>query len=154
MSPRYGRAYGSNRAIISAPYHRGNLISLISAISIYKIEAAMYGQWATNGEIFHHFIEKELVPILKPRHVVVMDNVNFHKSESIKKLVESVGARIIYLPPYHPELNPIEEMWSKIKYILKKLSAREPRTFKNAIKIAYEKISQSDLLGWFKHAGY
>ena len=154
MAPRYGRAYGSNRAVISAPYQRGNLISLISAISIHKIEAAMYGQWATNGEIFSHFIEKELLPILEPRHVVVMDNVGFHKSEPIKKLIDSVGARVLYLPPYHAELNPIEEMWSKIKCILRKLSARDIHTFKVAIKKAYEKISQSDLLGWFKHAGY
>lgn len=154
MVPRYGRAYGAERAVFSAPYQRGNLISIISAISIDKIEAAMYGQWATNGEIFKHFIENDLLPILKPSHVIVMDNVKFHQSETIKELINSVGARVLYLPPYHPELNPIEEMWSKIKCILRKLSARDLKSFKCAIKSAYEKVTQSDLLGWFKHAGY
>jgi transposase len=154
MTLRYGRAYGAERAVLSAPYQRGNRISIISAISIHKIEAAMYGQWSTDGEIFKHFIENDLLPILKPRHVVVMDNVKFHQSETIKELIHSVGARVVYLPPYHPELNPIEEMWSKIKHILRKLSARDLKTFKSSIKKAYEKVTQSDLLGWFKHAGY
>lgn len=77
MVPRYGRAYGAERAVFSAPYQRGNLISIISAISIDKIEAAMYGQWSTNGEIFKHFIENDLLPILKPSHIVVTSTLNF-----------------------------------------------------------------------------
>lgn len=154
MAPRYGRAYGKERAVISAPYQRGNMITVIGAISLHRVETAMYGQWAANSEIFIHFIEKNLLPILKPEHVIVMDNVNFHKSEKVRELIGSVGAKVIYLPPYHPELNPIEEMWSKIKGVLRKLAARDLQIFKQAIKKAFYSISQSDLLGWFKHAGY
>lgn len=154
MVPRYGRAYGGERAIMFAPYQHGNQITMIGAISIEKVEAAMYGRWAANSEIFAHFIENDLLPILKREHVVVMDNISFHKSQRVSELIESVGARIIYLPPYHSELNPIEEMWSKVKTTLRKLAARDLRFFKKAIKCAFEKVSRSDLIGWFGHAGY
>jgi transposase len=154
MYPRYGRAYGGERAHLSAPYHRGNKISIISAISIKKIEAAMYHEGSTNTEIFSHFLEQMLCPILKPRHIVVMDNVGFHKAESVQKLIESTGAKIIYLPPHTPELNPIEEMWSKIKTILRRLSARTFEKFKNAINKAFCSVVPQDLFGYFQHAGY
>jgi len=154
MVPRYGRAYGSTRATISAPYQRGNQLTMIGAISVEKVEAAMYGQWAANGDIFTTFIEDSLCPILTKEHVVVMDNVGFHKSEKVIELINSVGAQCVFLPPYHPELNPIEEMWSKIKSILRKQSARTLSTFKKAIRFAFESICDTDLLGWFQHAGY
>lgn len=154
MVPRYGRAYGKNRALMMAPYQHGNQMTMIGAISIKKIEAAMYGQWAANGEIFLTFIEKCLCPVLRPEHVVVMDNVGFHKTQGVEELIKSAGAKLIYLPPYSSELNPIEEMWSKIKGILRKLSARTIETFQKSIKVAYESVNQSDLMGWFRHAGY
>ena len=154
MVPRYGRAYGKERATISAPYQHGNQITMISAISLNSIEAAMYGEWAANTDIFSVFIEKCLCPQLQPHHVIVMDNVSFHKSEKIKELIHNCGADLIFLPPYSPELNPIEEMWSKIKHSLRKQSARNRVSFKKAIKIAYESITTFDLFGWYQHAGY
>lgn len=154
MCPRYGRAYGGERAIVNAPHQHGNQITMISAISIEKVEAAMYGEWSANGEIFLSFIENHLCPILRPGNVVVMDNVGFHKVFGVYELIKSVGAELIYLPPYCAELNPIEEMWSKIKYLLRKLSARTLDEFKKAIKKSFEAVCKSDLMGWFKHAGY
>ncbi len=154
MSPRYGRAYGKERAIVKAPYKRGNQMTMIVAISIKKVEAALYGEWNANTEIFSTFIEEHLCPLLKKRHVVVMDNVGFHKSEKVISQIEATGAKCLYLPPYHPELNPIEEMWSKVKSILRKLSARNLEDFKKAIKVAFESVVDRDLLGWFQHAGY
>jgi len=154
MCPRYGRAYGGTRAKVDAPYQRGNHITIIGAISMSQVETAMYGQWSANTDIFCEFLKNYLSPILKPKHVVVMDNVAFHKSEQASKIIESTGAKWIYLPPYHPELNPIEEMWSKIKTILRQQSARTLYTFQNAIKNAFSAISATDLDAWFKHAGY
>ena len=154
MAPRYGRAYGGTRAIISAPYQHGHQITMISAISIQQVEAAMYGQWAANSHIFSHFLENNLQAQLTAEHVVIMDNVSFHKTNSVRKIIESVGAKLIYLPPYHPEFNPIEEMWSKIKTCLRKLSPRNLGAFQKSIKYAFEAVSQSDLMGWFEHAGY
>ena len=111
--------------------------------------AATYGQWAANGEIFLLFLEKELCPKLKPHHVVIMDNVKFHQVKGVRELIEATGAKLTYLPPYHPELNPIENMWSKVKNKLRTLSARTPRKFKKAMKIAFESVQPNDLVGWF-----
>ena len=154
MTPRYGRAYKGERVAVAAPYQRGNKITMISTISIYQVEAAMYGTWSANGEIFAEFIEKSLKPILKPRHVLVMDNVSFHKSKIVENIIDGTGARILFLPPYHPELNPIEEMWSKVKTCLRRLSARTLDDFQSAIKNAFEAVTSNDLIGWFRHAGY
>ena len=153
MTPRYGRAYGSHQAVSYAPYIRGNKITMISAISIAQVETAMYGEWSANGEIFMHFLDKYLCPLLKPNHVVVMDNVGFHKMQSIQDKIKSTGARLAYQPPYHPELNPIEEMWSMIKILLRKFEARNQRAFQKSIKKAFEAVTKSDLQGWFQHAG-
>ena len=127
---------------------------MIGAISSLYVHAALYGEWAANGEIFTVFIEKELVPTLESKHIVIMDNVSFHKVKAIVPLIEATGATVIYLPPYSPDFNPIEQMWSKIKSVLKKLKPRTKVEFKRAIKLAFESVKTSDLLGWFTHCGY
>ncbi len=154
MIPRYGRSPKGERVAFSAPYQRGRKITMLSAISIYQVEAAMYGTWSADSQIFNEFIIHMLRPILKPSHVLVMDNVSFHKNKQLEQIMNEVGARIIYLPPYHPEFNPIEEMWSKVKIYLRKCQARSLDSFQNAIKSAFQAVTQNDLLGWFKHAGY
>jgi len=154
MAPLYGRGYGQARVYYPVPFQRGNRFTLMSAISIEKVEAALYGQWCGNGEIFLHFIEEHLCPVLRPQHVVVMDNVAFHQVLGVKEAIEGAGAQLIYLPPYSPDLNPIEQMWSKIKSYLRKLAARNPIKFKRAVKIAFESIESNDLHHWFKHCGY
>jgi transposase len=154
MRPLYGRALGQERAFLSSPFRRTKNMTIIGAIDYEKVMAATYGQWAANGEIFLQFLEQQLCPKLKPHHVVIMDNVRFHQVTGVRDLIEATGARLIYLPPYHPELNPIENMWSKIKNSLRTSSSRTNRTFKKAIRVAFENIHDSDLQGWFKHAGY
>lgn len=152
--PRYGRAYGGARAKAHVPYQRGNHITIIGAISLTQVEAAMYGQWSANGDIFCEFLEQYLSPNLTPDKVVIMDNVSFHKTGQAYEIINKTGAKTVYLPPYHPELNPIEEMWSKIKTILRQQAARTLSKFQNAIQLAFNAISISDLMGWFQHAGY
>lgn len=83
-----------------------------------------------------------------------MDNVAFHQVDGVKEAIEKRGARLVYLPPYSPELNPIEPMWGKIKHYLRKASARTFQDFKKAIKTAFEMINKTDLQHWFKHCGY
>ena len=83
-----------------------------------------------------------------------MDNVKFHCSKQVKELIEGTGARILFLPPYTPELSPIEPMWSKIKQLLKKYAPKNIKDFAMYIKTAFESIMPSDLVGWFKHCGY
>jgi transposase len=154
MSNAYARAEGGERIKMPIPFDHGPQFSMIGAISVNKVEAALYGEWTTNGDIFHTFIEKNLSPQLKPNHTVIMDNVKFHLQARIKETIESTGAKIIFLPPYSPDLNPIENMWSKVKNTLRKLAPRTTRNFKKCIKVAFEGISKSDLVEWYKHCGY
>lgn len=154
MVSAYARAKCGERIKMAVPCNRGPQLSIIGAISTEKVEAVMYGEWATNGEIFLAFIEEWLLPKLKPEHIVIMDNVRFHLQASITNTIESKGAKVIFLPPYSPDFSPIENMWSKLKNTLRRLAPRTLRAFKKAIRIAFEEISKADLVSWFKHCGY
>jgi len=154
MTSRYARAEGGRRIKMPVPCKRGPQISIIGAISTEKVEAALYGEWATNGEIFLSFIENCLAPKLKKNQIVIMDNVKFHLQASIANKIEEKGAKVVFLPPYSPDFSPIENMWSKIKNSLRKLAPRTLKEFKKSIRIAFEEISKSDLGNWYKHCGY
>jgi transposase len=154
MESTYARSEGGLRIKMPVPFNRGPQLSMIGAISTKKVEAALYGEWSTNGEIFLSFIENQLIPKLKPNHIVVMDNIKFHMQEAVAKAIQSKGAKVIFLPPYSPDLSPIENMWSKIKNTLRRFAPRSLKAFKKIIRVAFEEISKSDLIGWFKHCGY
>ena len=136
------------------PTQRGTKFSIISAVTCEEVLAAMYGEWATNTEIFTHFITEELCPKLLPSHTLLMDNINFHKSPLVKKAIQDTGAKLVYLPPYSPDFSPIENMWSKIKTILRSFAARSLDEFQKAICTAFKSISSSDLAAWYIHCGY
>lgn len=109
---------------------------------------------SVNGDIFLHYLRHFLVPQLKPGQYVIMDNVAFHKMKAVKDIIERCGAKVVYLPPYSPDFNPIELMWSKLKSSLRKTAARCKQTFQKAMQNAFISIQPSDLAGWFKHCGY
>ena len=154
MTTNYARAAAGKRISMPAPANRGTNISIIGAISTTGVEAALYGEWSTNGDIFETFIGTQLLPVLSKSSVVIMDNVKFHGSEKVKDLVDSVGAKIIFLPPYSPDLNPIEPMWSKLKNILRREEPRTFNEFKKSIKTAFQAVTENDLIGWYEHCGY
>lgn len=154
MAPLYGRAEGGQRVHTAVPFDRGNKITMLSAISFERVEAALYGNWAADGEIFLNFITRCLCPALKKHHVVIMDNVAFHQVSGVREAIEATGARLVYLPPYSPDLNPIEQMWSKIKNYLRKEAARTMDKFAISVRAAFESIDPTDLLNWYHHCGY
>lgn len=151
MSRDYGRAVKNERLIFSRPYPRGHKYSIISAITHQEIIAAAYGVGDVDGDYFKHFIQFYLAPKLNEHHCLVMDNVAFHKMESVRSLIIDTGAKLIFLPPYSPDLSPIELMWSKLKSQLKKYAARCHDSFQQAIHNAFLNISHQDLSAWFKH---
>lgn len=154
MTSDYARAEGGERATAPKPHLPGSRFSIIGAIGIACVVAAMYIQKAVNAEIFETFVNQLLIPKLGIGKYVVMDNVGFHKSEIIIKLIESTGARVVFLPPYSPDLSPIEKMWSKIKEILKRSKPRSNAEFHNALAIALHEINADDLSGWYEECGY
>ena len=154
MCRQYARAVGGDRVKCPKPFNRGSKYSIIGAITHKEIIAAMYGEWSTNGDIFLEFLQHSLCQKLGPRHKVILDNVSFHKLNAAVALIESTGAEVIYLPPYSPELSPIENMWSKIKTSLRAFAARTNDDFQQAIKTAFISVQGDDLTNWFEYCGY
>jgi transposase len=116
--------------------------------------ACMTLEGATDTESFRAYVEVVLVPTLQPGDIVVMDNLSPHKSDPTLALVTAVGAQVVFLPAYSPDLNPIEKMWSKVKGLLRTAEARTPTDLVQAIGQALAQISAKDALGWFVSCGY
>jgi transposase len=150
----YGRAPRGERAVGSTPINYGQNLTLIGALGSNGLDALLTIEGATDGEVFRTYTERVLCPTLRAGDIVVMDNLGAHKVSGIREAIEGRGARLIYLPPYSPDLSPIERCWSKIKTALRAMGARTRRKLERAIKRALETITQSDALAWFAHCGY
>ena len=109
---------------------------------------------ATTARVFETYVRRLLAPALKPGQVVVMDNLGAHRPKSIRELIEERGCDLIYLPPYSPDLNPIEEAFSKLKHILRKIGARAREALIEAMGRALAAVSAEDVRGFFVHCGY
>lgn len=154
MTRDYARAPCGQRARGYVPRNRGTVTTMIGALGLEGVRAMMTVEGATDGEVFEAFVHHLLVPKLKPGDVVVLDNVGAHKPESALERIRATGARVMFLPPYSPDLNPIEHCWSKIKALLKKFEALTLATLDAAIARAVELVTPQDALGWFTHCGY
>ena len=109
---------------------------------------------ALNNEIFKSYVEKVLAPSLRPGDIVVMDNLSAHKSQKVEEIINSCHADLRFLPPYSPDLNPIEKMWSKVKQILRGLMARAEESLFVAIGLALSQVTAADARGWYGSCGY
>ena len=154
MTRLYGRAKSGQRALDDAPSGHWCTTTMISSVRLDGSTDCMVVDGATTKDIFKAYVEQILLPTLKAGDVVVMDNLSAHKNQETIDLIESVGAELWYLPPYSPDLNPIEKMWSKIKSILRTLKARTEKALINAIAKALEAVTASDAKGWFESCGY
>jgi transposase len=150
-APRGERAYGK------VPRNRGKnttLIALIASMSLSGMGEAMCIQGATDATAFEVYIEQFLAPTLSERQVVVFDNLGAHRPRRIRELIEERGAELVFLPTYSPDLNPIEEAFSKIKNILRKVGARTHEALLEAMAEALSAVTPRDAAGWFDHCGY
>jgi transposase len=142
------------RAETIEPFNRGQNISTIAAMGLRGVCAPMTIEGAINTEVFDLYVEHMLVPVLQSGDIVLLDNVKFHYSERAISLIEAAGAKVLHIPAYSPDFNPIEECISKIKQVLRSLKARTKRKLYNALAKAIEKVTDQDILGWIKHCGY
>jgi len=154
MANDYARAEGGERAIAEKPFDVGSKFSIIGAIALTGIVAMMYIESAVNLTIFKEYIRQLLVPKLRPGQYVVFDNVSFHKSQEIADLIESTGARVVFLPPYSPELSPIEKLWSKIKEVLRRKKPRTKAEFHMTLAAALSSMNDEDFEEWYEACGY
>jgi transposase len=147
-APRGARAFGR------VPKNRGKNLTLIASMSLYGMGESMCVEGATDARVFELYVEHFLAPTLSEGQVVVMDNLGAHRPNRIRELIEARGAELVFVPSYSPDLNPIEQAFSKIKNILRKLGGRTHEALLEAMEEALWKITPSDAAGWFNHCGY
>lgn len=154
MTRLYGRTFGGHRLVDAAPHGHWSTTTMISALRLDGSTADMVLEGATDGTAFGVYVERVLIPTLQPGDIVVMDNLAAHKMSVIVAAIEQTGAEVRFLPPYSPDFNPIEKMWSKIKAYLRKVKARTKETLWQAIGDALRTVTAIDALGWFESCGY
>ena len=154
MARLHGRCPKGERLVDTAPAGAYGTLTLMSAIRLDGVVAPMLLDGPVNAEAFAGYVEKCLVPELEPGDILVIDNLPAHKSLRITQAVESAGCVLVYLPPYSPDFNPIENMWSKVKALLRKAAARTFDTVVDAVGNALHAITPSDCASYFEHCGY
>ncbi len=148
-----GRRKGE-RAFGSAPRNWGKNVTLLSSITAEGVGPCLAVEGSTTREVFEAYLERVLAPTLRPKQIVVMDNLSSHRGGRVKEIVETRGCEIVYLPPYSPDFNPIEQAFSKIKGLLRKAQARSREALIEAMGRALDAVSARDVRGFFKHCGY
>jgi len=154
MTRRYGRAPRGERVAEGTPAGHWCTLTLLGAMSTRGVVAAMTVESPTDGDVFLAYVEQVLCPRLQPGQVVVMDNLPAHKVEGVRRLIEATGVELLYLPPYSPDFNPIEQAWSKIKQQLRSAKARTVETLQAAITDALAQVTGKNASAWFAHCGY
>jgi transposase len=154
LSPVYGWSKKGERAHCSVPRNRGKNTTVLASMSVEGMGPSLAVEGATTSAVFETYVERVLAPTLRKGQVVVMDNLSAHKGERIRALIEQRGCELLYLPSYSPDLNPIEEVFSKIKGLLRKAEARSREALLEAIGAALSVISDRDARGFFEHCGY
>ena len=154
LCPLHGWSRRGERVHMEVPRNRGPNTTLISSMSLKGMGECLAVEGSTNAAVFEAYVERMLKPALEPGQVVVMDNLSAHKGQRVKELIEGRGCELVYLPPYSPDLNPIEEAFSKIKGILRKAEARTREALIEAMGVAISTIGVRDAHGFFDHCGY
>lgn len=154
LSRLYGRAEPGKRVLDQVPSNHGGNVSTIGAIGRDGIRTGLSVSGAVDGETMLFFVEELLVPTLRRGDIVLMDNNPIHKLDEIEDAIEAVGAWVLFLPAYSPDLNPIEHCWAKVKSVLRSLKPRTLPDLLDALVAAFSSITTHDILGWFRHCGY
>ena len=154
MTRLWGRILGGQRLYAPAPAGHWSTTTMIAALRLSGPTAPMVINGPVDTEVFRAYVDQVLTPVLDVGDVVVLDNLSSHKAPDIRERVERVGAHLWYLPPYSPDFNPIEQMWSKVKTALCKAAAQTEHALYLAIAEALETITPTDARGWFHHCNY
>lgn len=153
MTKRYARAPRGERAVDYAPHGHWSTTTLVAGITLGGPVAPMMLEGPMDAVAFEAYLCQVLIPALPPEAIVVMDNLSSHKTRAVERLLAAAGAQAWYLPPYSPDFNPIEMMWSKVKTLLRTAKARTQETLDDAVAQALKAISPEDSQGFFRYSG-
>jgi transposase len=156
MTPTHGRAESGKRVVDSVPKNHGKNISVMGMMALSGIVCLAAVEGAYNADLVYEYFKDILLRKLRPGQVVILDNARIHKKREaeLRTLLASKGCRLMFLPPYTPEWNPIEPAWSKMKQIISRLKARTKEAVLEAIRFAREKVTSTDARGWFRLCGF
>jgi transposase len=154
MTRLRGRAPRGQRLVAKVPHGHWKTTTLIAALSRSGMRCSITVDGAVNREVFEAFVQQVLAATLLPGDTVVMDNLSSHKGLRVRELIESAGASVLYLPPYSPDLNPIEMAFSKLKQLMRSAAHRTVDALWSDTQRMLNEITASDAVGFFRHCGY
>jgi transposase len=154
MAPLRGWAPCGQRLPAKVPHGRWKTMTFLAALRHDRIEAPWFLEGPIDGNSFRLYVEKVLLPTLRPGDIVIMDNLGSHKGKAVRQLIRSVGARLLFLPKYSPDLNPIEQVFAKIKHLLRKAAARTVDTVCHALAEALKAFEPNECANYFANSGY
>jgi putative transposase len=154
MAPLRGWSPRGVRLRAKVPHGRWKTMTFLAALRCDRIEAPWLIDGPINGERFRIYVERVLVPALEPGNIVIMDNLGSHKGKAVRRAIRAVGAKLILLPKYSPDLNPIEQVFAKLKHLLRKAAARTPDSVCNAIGQILDAFTPEECDNYFRNSGY
>jgi transposase len=154
MAPLRGWGPKGERLRGFAPHGHWRTLTFLGALRCDRLTAPCVFDGPINGECFRAYVEQQLVPVLKPGDIVVMDNLGSHKAAAVRRAIKAAGARLWYLPPYSPDLNPIEQAFAKIKHLLRKAATRSTDAVCDAIGDLLQAFSPQECANYFRNSGY
>jgi len=154
MTRRHGRALRGARLVAKVPHGRWRTLTFLAALRCDRLDAPCVIDGPINGESFLAYVEQVLVPTLKPGDVVIMDNLGSHKRQAIRRTIRAAGAKLFFLPPYSPDLNPIEQVFAKLKTLLRKAAERTIEATWRRIGSLLFAFSPAECANYLKNAGY
>jgi transposase len=154
MTRRYGRAKCGHRLVDAVPHGHWKTTTFVGALRCDGLTAPLTIDGAINGDLFLAYVEQVLVPTLKTGDVVIMDNLRVHKMAGVREAIEAAGAKLLFIPPYSPDLNPIELAFSKLKALLRAKAIRTIDALWNALGGLCDSFSPSECANYFRHDGY
>jgi transposase len=154
MARRHGRAQRGARVVAAVPHGHWKTTTFLAALRHDGVSAPCVFDGAINGARFLAYVEQALAPTLRPGDMVVLDNLGAHKVKGVRSAIEAAGAELLYLPPYSPDLNPIEQAFAKLKALLRTAARRNVDALWRAIGHALDAFSPAECANYFAHAGY
>lgn len=154
MTRLYARAPRGQRVHDAVPGGHWKMLTILGAMDHTGMLAVMTVEAATDREVFLAYLDQVLCPKLRAGHVVVMDNLSSHKVVGVRERIEACGASLLYLPPYSPDLNPIEQMFAKLKTLLRKMEARTVEATWQGIGVLLDQVTPTECANYFSNAGY
>ena len=154
MTRLRGRAQRGQRVHAASPQGHWQTTTMLGALRLNGSVACMTIEGAADTEVFRAYVREVLIPTLRRGEVVIMDNLSPHKNELTLWLLAQAGVEVLFLPPYSPDLNPIEKMWSKVKNCLRSAEGRTSATLVQAVGAALTRITSQDAMNWFASCGY